>query len=135
MQSNAAGDQYDSTGAQSMALALTGGTTADSITFSGGGLTSGTVIGDNTSTTLGWTGYPYWDEYPWWLQQWPYPYRQRRRTDYIQPFVTQIISGEKVKISVSEANALKRAAKKDPKLARILKKFEGSIEIEVGGLF
>ena len=97
--------------------------------------TTGT-IGNNTSTTIGWTGYPYWNDTPWYVNQWPYPFPYRRSTDYPNfPFIITAGADEKIKISLREANDLKRAAKKDPKLAKILKKFQGMIEIEAGDLF
>ena len=97
---------------------------SSTLTFYGDTQTTGTFIGNNDT----WIGYPSWPYYP-------YPKPYRRREDYIQPFVAPFISEAKIRISLKEANDLKRAANKDPKLAKILKKFEGRIEIEADGLF
>lgn len=108
----------------------TGGAVQDINFFNGNETTTGTV-----STTLGWTGYPYWETYPY-HGIWPNPYRRRRADDWHPGVITITADGEeKISITLQEANHLKRAAKKDPKLAKVLKKFEGMIEIEADGLF
>ncbi len=127
---NSSGNNFMQIGdPQDMDCVVTTTSTGNSTLFIDGNasptVTSGTFIGNNTSTTIGWTGYPYWDTTPWWVHQYPWP-----------GHITITADGEKkISISLKEATDLKRAAKKDPKLAKILKKFEGVIEIETDGLF
>ena len=94
-------------------------------------VTSGsTVPFENGSVSSMWVYPTYLDSTFW------YPPR-RRASDYTWPsWVTQIVAEkETVKISLKEANKLRKAAKDDPKLGEILKKFADHIEIETDEIF